>query len=71
MTSPLIPLASNDLLSTAQVERADHSIHPEARDWVSIFQSAPYRVAREGDPFGREVTALAFASCQKAAVDNG
>jgi hypothetical protein len=48
MTSPLVPLASNDLLYRAQVGRADHSTPGRARDQFTYFHHTIIFVARDG-----------------------
>ena len=52
MTSPLIPLASNDLLCRAQVGRADQSTLIQSARPLRILQPNYQTVARDGGHFG-------------------
>jgi hypothetical protein len=68
MTSPLVPLASNDLLYRAQVGRADHSTLAERATTLSHFNWPLYLVARDGGHFDDMTTMARLLFSKSGAV---
>src|SRR3954470_1880169 len=71
MRSPLARLASNDLLSSAQVGRADHATRQERATLKHFTTSDGSRIARACETSDEKQMIFAFTRFQIAAMDNG